>query len=392
MNDVIPSAESIDRLRRATEEHGLVVYAGAGLSRSAGLPSWDELLQDLFDRAVGRSADQATADAAREQLRRLPDGKLQPLVLGRLLKDQLGLKLRETVRDSLLAKIAPARAPGGPLPTVADLMPRLDTPLFDAVATLVGAAATRGVLRGIVTYNYNDLLETALERKGLASTPVLSPLRAAGLGVVPVYHVHGYLPLTREAAERRLGEQDVVRAARLPEPGRHVFRCLAFQGRTPAEVADLYGRPEAWVDDVYGKAVDSMAAGADPNEVEVEDNFVLSEDEYHQEYAEPFRWSNVVQTSLLRCHTAIFIGISLTDPNHRRLIDLTRRAGSVAPRVAILSQSDLRDASRSPLHELTSVVRRMDRLTLEKLGVEAIQVEGHNAVPSVVNALAGAFR
>jgi hypothetical protein len=48
---------------------------------------------------------------------------------------------------------------------------------------------------------------------------------------------------------------------------------------------------------------------------------VLSEDDYHDLYADPYSWANLVQLGLLMNHSALFVGCSLTDPNMRRLLD-----------------------------------------------------------------------
>lgn len=49
--------------------------------------------------------------------------------------------------------------------------------------------------------------------------------------------------------------------------------------------------------------------------------FVLDESQYHNLYNTPFHWSNVVQLNALRSSVCFFIGLSLKDPNLRRLLD-----------------------------------------------------------------------
>jgi len=52
---------------------------------------------------------------------------------------------------------------------------------------------------------------------------------------------------------------------------------------------------------------------------------VFSEDAYHSQFIDPFSWGNLVQLSHLNNCTCLFIGISLTDPNMRRLLDVQMR-------------------------------------------------------------------
>lgn len=52
---------------------------------------------------------------------------------------------------------------------------------------------------------------------------------------------------------------------------------------------------------------------------------VFSEDAYHSQFIDAFSWSNLVQLNHLNNCTCLFIGISLTDPNMRRLLDVQMR-------------------------------------------------------------------
>jgi len=56
-----------------------------------------------------------------------------------------------------------------------------------------------------------------------------------------------------------------------------------------------------------------------------EPDVVFSEDAYHTLFIDPFSWSNLIQLSKLSQNTCLFIGLSLTDPNLRRLLDVANR-------------------------------------------------------------------
>lgn len=54
-------------------------------------------------------------------------------------------------------------------------------------------------------------------------------------------------------------------------------------------------------------------------------NVVLSEDAYHTQFIEPFSWANLIQLNKLSQNSCLLLGISLTDPNMRRLLDVAKR-------------------------------------------------------------------
>ncbi|HBN05102.1 MAG TPA: molecular chaperone Tir [Bacteroidales bacterium] len=54
-------------------------------------------------------------------------------------------------------------------------------------------------------------------------------------------------------------------------------------------------------------------------------SIIFSEDAYHTQFIDPFSWSNLIQLNKLSQNTCLFVGLSLTDPNLRRLLDVAHR-------------------------------------------------------------------
>lgn len=52
---------------------------------------------------------------------------------------------------------------------------------------------------------------------------------------------------------------------------------------------------------------------------------VFSEEGYHQIYSDAYHWSNLVQLANLRDNSCVMVGLSMTDPNLRRLLDISAR-------------------------------------------------------------------
>jgi SIR2-like domain len=53
-------------------------------------------------------------------------------------------------------------------------------------------------------------------------------------------------------------------------------------------------------------------------------SIVLSEEDYNQLNMQPYSWGNVIQLGLLTQFTCLFVGVSLADPNTRKLLDVCR--------------------------------------------------------------------
>lgn len=61
------------------------------------------------------------------------------------------------------------------------------------------------------------------------------------------------------------------------------------------------------------------------NSENVPENIVLSEEDYHEKYSQVFDWSNVEQLHTLTRNTCLFIGLSMKDPNLRRLLEIAKK-------------------------------------------------------------------
>ncbi|MCO4304206.1 SIR2 family protein [Riemerella anatipestifer] len=57
--------------------------------------------------------------------------------------------------------------------------------------------------------------------------------------------------------------------------------------------------------------------------INTENKITLGEFVYHEQYVNIYSWNNIVQINKFRDNTCLFIGTSLTDPNIRRLLDIS---------------------------------------------------------------------
>lgn len=55
------------------------------------------------------------------------------------------------------------------------------------------------------------------------------------------------------------------------------------------------------------------------------DTVVFSEEQYHERYKDAYHWSNIEQLHAISRMHCFFVGLSMIDPNLRRLLDISRR-------------------------------------------------------------------
>lgn len=132
-------------------------------------------------------------------------------------------------------------------------------------------------------------------------------------------------------------------------------------------------------------------------------NLIFSEEDYHRVYRDSYSWSNLVQLSALRENTCLFIGSSLTDPNIRRLLDVSSRKGEEARHFAFLKRDEIKNEIENNAGE-KSGKRRADKGILEiyqkiddnirtayyrELGLNIIWIDKYEEIPDILNGLSG---
>ncbi len=247
----------IQYLGQAWRSDSLVLFLGAGVSMDAGVPGWGGLLGELFGAVVSKMAPTIAGNPnlrqeASETLASLQGGS--PLLAARHLRAGLGDRFVPALKAAMYRKVRSR-----------------PTAQLQELAKLCDPPRGRFGARAVVTYNFDDLLETHLEGLNVKYTSVFREGMRPEVSALPLYHVHGLIPQTKAVPERQL--------------------------------------------------------------------FVFSEEGYHAAYNDPYTWSNVVQLTLLTEHTGLFVGLSLTDPNLRRLLEIANRTDRTRRHVALLRRT-----------------------------------------------------
>ena len=101
---------------------------------------------------------------------------------------------------------------------------------------------------------------------------------------------------------------------------------------------------------------------------------VLGEKEYHKIYQESYNWGNVEQLHALCRSVCFFIGLSMTDPNLRRLIDISIDGGEIEP------------VHYAFLRRIEYNVPFMEK-TMRGFGVNCIWYDKHEELPDLIESL-----
>ncbi|MCP1625636.1 SIR2 family protein [Pseudomonas nitroreducens] len=125
---------------------------------------------------------------------------------------------------------------------------------------------------------------------------------------------------------------------------------------------------------------------------------VFSEEGYHQIYSDSYHWSNLVQLSTLRENNCLMIGLSMTDPNLRRLLDISARSIESSKHYTFMKRltknSFCHDLSQDPPKKIISndlgankFLERHHALNeeiMKELGVTIIWYEEYNEIPEIL--------
>jgi hypothetical protein len=289
-------AVQIASLRDALRSGRLTLVCGAGVSVGAGIPAWNKLLLQLLERMMKRIsiAQSIPLDgkAAKEFQER--NGSSAP-ILGKYLKNTLGNAFAEEVRDALYSSNP------------------VTCPLIESIVALSRPRRDGQPLDSILTYNFDGLIEENLAKAKIPNKAIFSDAVSHSANVLPIYHVHGYLP--RDGA------------------------------------------------------------------IPIESAIVFAEDAYHTQFIDPFSWSNLIQLNKWTENVCLFIGISLTDPNMRRLLDVAWRKNPDKT----LSHYIVKVVPKSPPGDVVAQVSRfLEEQDANGLGLNVIWVNDYDDIPAIL--------
>jgi len=175
------SETAIKHLKEAFNSGNLNFVLGAGISSEFGIPTWDNLLQRLLMTTIEQETDKALV------LSKFFSKIFNPssLIAGRYLEesfkdDKIKNKFEKNVRDALYETYEESA----------------ESLIVDEIIKFCLAPGNSPNLDGIITYNYDDIIETKLKEKNL-DMPFESVFGQAinpDNNILKIHHVHGFLP------------------------------------------------------------------------------------------------------------------------------------------------------------------------------------------------------
>lgn len=136
--------------------------------------------------------------------------------------------------------------------------------------------------------------------------------------------------------------------------------------------------------------------------------FVFSEEGYHKIYSEPYHWSNLVQLNSLRELNCVFIGLSMTDPNLRRLLDLAAKNPDEARHFVFMKRFKTDDfiyskeitvkGKKEKVQKINNIPAatsfidnhlKLQEQVFTELGVSVIWYEQHDEIPDLLTNVYG---
>ncbi|MCG5279494.1 SIR2 family protein [Providencia rettgeri] len=125
---------------------------------------------------------------------------------------------------------------------------------------------------------------------------------------------------------------------------------------------------------------------------------VFSEEGYHQIYSDSYHWSNLVQLNSLRENNCLMIGLSMTDPNLRRLLDISSKNIDRNKHYTFMKRLSYNEfCYKSNTEKKTKVIdntesaekflelhHALNEELMKELGVTIIWYEEYNEIPNMI--------
>ena len=130
---------------------------------------------------------------------------------------------------------------------------------------------------------------------------------------------------------------------------------------------------------------------------------VFSEEGYHEIYSNSYHWSNLVQLNNLRENHCLMVGLSMTDPNLRRLLEISGKNMEKTKHFAFMKRMSIDDfayETNKKDNTKETIISNMDAANIflerhhslneeimKELGIAIIWYQGYEDIPNILQEL-----
>ena len=123
---------------------------------------------------------------------------------------------------------------------------------------------------------------------------------------------------------------------------------------------------------------------------------VFSEEGYHKLMLEPYNWANISQLNYMINNTCLFIGLSMTDPNMRRLLEIaaqkkTENDGDCQHYVIMRRFRVKESAETDSIKSFERVNETLQESFFKELGVNVIWIDEFSEIPTILKQIKGNY-
>lgn len=116
---------------------------------------------------------------------------------------------------------------------------------------------------------------------------------------------------------------------------------------------------------------------------------VFSEEGYHKLTLEPYNWANITQLNFMMQNTCLFIGLSMTDPNMRRLLEIAAQKASdereICRHYAIMRRFSVeRSSSSEAIENFERVNESLQESFFGEMGINVIWIDSFDEIPGIL--------
>ena len=106
-------------------------------------------------------------------------------------------------------------------------------------------------------------------------------------------------------------------------------------------------------------------------------NLVFSEEAYHSQFIDPYSWANLVQLNMFSSNICLFVGLSLSDPNLRRLLDISWRKNAGCKHYIISKRPEQKEI----IDKIATTLFEQDA---GSLGLNVIWISEFSEIPDIL--------